>query len=263
MAADFVRTPQKDSSSINTALLIGNSVPNQKGRPKLARCQANGCKRIAFERRRCYKHYKELPRLWVREDGARWDYWTLRDRILEIKDPYQKALFTFTYLLGARRSEVVELKPSNIVIEYINAIPHLIIQSNVRKNRKEKTKFFPINTTKEQIYVDVVIDWIKNKPMDAWLFPSPRKKNQHLNPMMVYNWSRKLFGIDIYAHWFRKLRTTHLLNGVQNNDGSWLIPPIPAHVIKRLMGWTDMRPLGAYERYMVSDTARIMMGDKP
>lgn len=223
-------------------------------------CEIEGCSKPILARGRCPKHYQELPRTRRVTDGPFLNYWRLQKRLLNVPVTFDKALLVTTYLFGSRKSETLELKKKDFFLEYADGVPFTVCNSPVKKNRKEKRKLFPINQLTEQKYLAIIKTHLEKRDPEAFLFDSQYRPGLPIDRSTHYRITTKWLGPDFNPHWLRKLRATHLLNGVQyQTKAEWMIPPIPPQVIRRLMGWTDLRPLRAYERFMVTDTARSML----
>lgn len=230
------------------------------GKRRLNPCDYPGCNGKILSRFKCAKHYRFLQKTRVVSDGPLLSYWGLQERLIRIVDPYRRALLVATYLLASRQSEVIDLKKKDFSRETVSGKPFLIVNSPVKKNRKEKQKLFPVNIEVEHPYVEILDMHLELFEPEDYIFPTTRKVGGPIKPRTHYKYTVLSLGIDFNPHWLRKLRATHLINGVQDRTGTFfIIPPQPAHIIRRLMGWTDLRPWRAYERFMVMDTARSMI----
>lgn len=215
------------------------------------KCFEKNCDKISFQRGRCIQHYSEMEKLRTVKDGPLWPYAELLNRVKSIPSPFDRAMFALTYLIGARKGEVVEIKRNDIWEEKINETDFFMIKSPVLKNRTQHSKLYPINRLKEKAYVDIVFKYANTIESTSYLFPSPRIEAQHIS--REYLTKKCYLYFDFNPHWFRKLRNTHLRNG--HVPG---IKPVPTFILQRLNGWSDERPSKAYDKYSYTDTARFM-----
>lgn len=228
-------------------------------------CTFPKCRKKVLARELCCNHYKALTKTRTVSDGQLFNYNQLMERLLRIEDPFKRAMLTTAYLFSSRKSEALLLKKKDFSNEMVEGQEYLICNSPVKKNRKEKRKLFPVNMNAEKEFSQIVMDWIKPLQDDDYLFLSIKNRfvKRPIDKKTFYRYCIACLGIDFNPHWLRKLRCTHLINGVQNKEGTdWLIPPQPAHIIRRLMGWTDLRPFRAYERFMLTDTVRSLRPQK-
>lgn len=222
-------------------------------------CSFPKCRKKILARALCCNHYKALTKTRVVSDGQLLNYTQLKNKLLGVEDKLKRTLLVAAYLFASRKSETLLLKKKDFTLEVVEGNEYLICNSPVKKNRKERRKLFPINTQSEKHYANIILEWLKPLQDEDYLFQSNRNVVVKVpySGRVFYKWCVQSLGIDFNPHWLRKLRCTHLINGVADG-GNWLIPPQPSQIIRRLLGWTDLRPFRAYERFMLTDTIRAL-----
>ena len=175
-----------------------------------------------------------------------------KEAILEIiEDPklkYEtKALIAILYLTGGRISEVLAVRPMDIVKAADNVITFKLINS---KNRRTKRKVIPIILLNdvERKMMKYIFDFYtaKNTPADARIFTFTRhnawRRLQKINEIIVRasDYKNKVeiddMEFKLHPHYFRHCRATHLANDYN----------LSAIDIQNAMGWSDTRPLSIY-----------------
>lgn len=151
-----------------------------------------------------------------------------------------RALLSVLYLTNSRVSEIVKrLQKKQIAISTHKRKRFLIFMNlHTSKNRKHPKRIVPVRIDKEKDLVNVILEYCKNFLDDEFIFPISRQ------------WAWKLM-VDLTGygnHFQRHTRDTHLI--VHYN--------IRSESLRRLNGWTDMRPLSRYEHLRWKDVADQM-----
>jgi len=167
-------------------------------------------------------------------DPENFDYETIKLEIESITSTKIKQIVCLLYASGARVSELIKIKKTDINLQMINKKQYLIIRHEVLKKRG-KTQYVqaPVSL-QEQWLIEPIQSLVKNSPTDT-LVP--------LHRATVYRKVLKATGIN--PHGFRKLRATHLskYHGFRE-----------AQLVK-FFGWQDFRPASVYVKANLEDIA--------
>jgi integrase len=175
-------------------------------------------------------------------------YESLKERITNITNLYDKALACLAYTSGSRASELNQIKRQDLVKETIDNIEYLSITVKVLK--KKKTKLYSPDGTftliapqpffrralvrmDEEWFTRPILEFAEHKQIDEVLFPIHRAT--------IYK--KLTSALAINPHGFRKLRATHL---VQKYNYS-------GHQLQKFFGWSSSQPSDYYVRLNVSD----------
>lgn len=171
-----------------------------------------------------------------------------------IKELRVRALFVCLYLTGGRISEICNAKLTRIinrktretkVFEFDglrkqdieqgikNNIKVLLFKLRNLKNRKTKSKTLPVPVERERELVEMLNEYLDLLEPEDILFDFSRQRAwQLLDEEVVWN-----------PHWFRHLRTTHLIKYYDFSD----------QLLVRWTGWTNSQPAQGYLEFRWGD----------
>lgn len=114
-------------------------------------------------------------------------------------------------------------KESDVLGEWL----HVTLRNLKNKRKAFKTIVCPVKH--EGKLIKIILDYIKNLPVDTQIFPKTRTT--------YWRYIKDYAGFFQFPHFFRALRVTHLKNKYGYNGT----------MIEDFMGWSDLRPLPSYE----------------
>jgi len=158
------------------------------------------------------------------------------DKIKLLKKEKYKALFALLYLTAARISEIVKITTKRHIVQEIRrSRPFLVVRLENRKNKQRKFKeiLVPMDyPSQEKELSSIVLAYIEKNDRDEVLFTMTKNA--------VHHYFKKYIGWN--CHVIRHLRLTHLIT-MYGADPERL---------KKMAGWTDLRP-GKYYINLVTD----------
>lgn len=167
-------------------------------------------------------------------DPENFDYKTIKNEITLIPNKYTKQIVCLLYASGARVSELVQIKKSDVNKETIKGQEYLLIRHKVLKKRDKVAYTQAPVLLSESWLVNPIISLVKECDGDI-LVP--------LHRATIYK--KVVAATGFNPHGFRKLRATHLSKYHGFREGQ----------LVKFFGWSDFRPASVYVRANLEDLA--------
>jgi len=180
--------------------------------------------------------------------------------VMKIKNPKDRALIELLYLSAGRVTEVLQLKKSHFMWDWMDT-HHAILRMPNEKSKKFTFKTVPL--PKDDAYMNDVFNYVyaldsKNSylfPMKKTVYgyelePKNRKEIRPMSRQNAWNIVKRYFPRDrVWPHWFRHQRLSHLAHmGLSDRE------------LVIMAGHTDSRQLAVYVRMNPMDIAKKITG---
>jgi len=169
----------------------------------------------------------------------------VKDKAMLLPDERYKALFIMLYLTAARISEVVGITNNKHIETVIKGSrPWLLIRLENRKNRERKFKeiLIPLDyPLQEKELAYMLMHFLEQYGDETILFPMTKNA--------AYYYFKKYTGWN--CHLIRHLRCTHLMT----------MYGIDPELLKKMAGWSDLRPAKYYINLVTDDLMEIFPKD--